>query len=371
MTQMPRNVGLDSAGYRAAVVSYRLGVTDGVSVAAAQCAEGLRRLGLQVRTLAGEGSADVLLPGLALDSSRPPPAADLRVALDDADLVVVENVCSLPLNRAAGEALGTYLAGQPALLRHHDLPWERFAIGDTPGWPLDDPAWRHLSISEHARQALAVRGFEAVAIYPGFPPARPGRRATTRRALGIDTQRLVLQPTRAIARKNVPAGLALAEALDAVYWLTGPAEEGYTPELDALLRRARCPVRRYLPDGATIADAYAAADVVALPSTWEGFGLPLVESALHRKPLALHDYPVAREIAALGFRWFPVADPGPLCRFLAEPDRELLDANEALARAEFGMDAFTRRLGAVVDVLIPGALGAAADGCPPAPPLSR
>lgn len=363
---------LDSAGYRAAVVSYRLGVTDGVSVAAAQCAEGLRRLGLQVRTVAGEGSADVLLPDLALDASRPPPAADLRAALDEADLVVVENVCSLPLNRAAGETLGAYLAGRAALLRHHDLPWERPTIDDAPGWPLNDPAWRHLSISEHARQALAVRGFDAVAIYPGFPPARPGRRAATRRALGVEaTQPLVLQPTRAIARKNVPAGLALAEALDAVYWLTGPAEEGYAPELDALLGRARCSVRRYLPGGATIADAYAAADVVALPSTWEGFGLPLVESALHRKPLALHGYPVAREVAALGFHWFPVADPGPVRGFLTEPDRELLDANETLAHAEFGMDAFTRRLGAVVGVLVPGALGApAADGCPPAPPLS-
>src|SRR6476619_5799022 len=93
-------------------------------------------------------------------------------------------------------------------------------------------------------------------------------------------------PGRGSARKNVAAGIALAERLGASYWLTGPAEDGYGTELDGLLATARCRLLRGLPDDTGVADAYAAADAVVLPSTWEGFGMPLIESALLGRPLA-------------------------------------------------------------------------------------
>jgi glycosyltransferase involved in cell wall biosynthesis len=154
----------------------------------------------------------------------------------------------------------------------------------------------------------------------------------------------LLQPTRAIPRKNIAAGIALAEAIDAIYWLTGPTEEGYGLQLATLLTRARCPVRRGLPAGLQMADAYAAADAVVLPSTWEGFGMPLIESALAGRPLAVSDYPVAVEVATLGFRWFPVHDPTPLAAWFARPDPALLANNYALARRHFGPDALAGRL---------------------------
>ena len=59
-------------------------------------------------------------------------------------------------------------------------------------------------------------------------------------------------------------------------------------------------------------DAYLACDVVVLPSTWEGFGNPTVESAIHRRPLAIGPYPVAAELAAFGFEWFPLSETGRL-----------------------------------------------------------
>jgi hypothetical protein len=53
------------------VVSFRLGGPDGVAVEAAKWIRGFRRLGCQVRTVAGEGVADVIVPGLG--GSRPGP----------------------------------------------------------------------------------------------------------------------------------------------------------------------------------------------------------------------------------------------------------------------------------------------------------
>jgi hypothetical protein len=100
-------------GRRAAILSYRLGMADGVLVTAAQWVKALRRLGMQVRTVAGDGRAGVLVAGLGLDANRPPPWRRLAAALDGVDLVVVDNVCSLPMNRRVGEAVANHLAGRP------------------------------------------------------------------------------------------------------------------------------------------------------------------------------------------------------------------------------------------------------------------
>jgi glycosyltransferase involved in cell wall biosynthesis len=308
--------------------------------------EVLRRLGLAVRTVAGAGRADRLLPGLAMDATPGPElAGELAGALDGAALVVVENICSLPRNPAAAEALAGLLAGRPAVLHHHDLPWQRPELVDLPGWPPDDPAWRHVTINELSRKQLADRGIAATTVYSGFPEPAPGRRDLTRERLGVaPSRRLLLQPTRAIARKNVPAGLAMAEAVGADYWLTGPDEDGYGPELARLLAPARCRVHRRLPAGLTMDDAYAACDAVVFPSTWEGFGAPLIEASLHRRPLAVGDYPVAAELAAFGFTWFPAANPAPLGAFLDDPDPAVLAANAEIARRHFSMDALAGQL---------------------------
>jgi glycosyltransferase involved in cell wall biosynthesis len=333
-------------GKRAAVVSYRLGMADGVSVTAAQWATALHRLGMRVRTVAGDGDPDVRVPGLAIDARRPPSQRSLASALDDVDVVIADNICSLPMNKAAGDALADYLRGRHAVLRHHDLPWERERYAAVTTWPPDDAAWRHVTVNELARHALATRrGINATTVYHGFsehprPEARDGARARLEVGDGL----LVMQPTRAIPRKNVDVGLGVAEALGATFWLTGPAEDGYADELARLLARTPVPVRRRLPDGMDMAAAYAACDAVVLPSSWEGFGLPLVEAALHRKPIAVADFPVARELGAFGFRWFPADDPAQLRAWLADPDPALLDHNQALAETHFGIDALARRL---------------------------
>ncbi len=320
-------------------MSFRLGGTDGVSVAAAGWVRVLGDLGHRVLTVAGRGPVDRIVPGLAWpDPSGPTSPGEVADAIADADLVVVENLCSLPLNPSATSAVVSALRGRPAVLHHYDLPWQRPRFAHVASWPPHDPAWRHVAVNRLSQRELADRDIAAVVIHPGFDvDAAPGDRPATRATLGVgDDERLLLHPVRAIPRKAVPTALALAGALGARYWLSGPTEEGYGDELARLLAGAPGPITHQpFPTGA--ADAYAAADAVAFPSRWEGFGNPLIEAAIHRRPLALHRYPVATEIAELGFRWFPSDDPVPLARFLADPDPSLHDHNASLAREHFSL----------------------------------
>ena len=310
------------------MVSFRLGGTDGVSVESAKWRWALGRLGFDVRTVAGEGPVDRLLPGLAVDAPVGPDPDAVAGALAGADLVVVENLCSLPLNPAAAAAVAGCCRGRPTILHHHDLPWQRPHLAHHPP-PPDDPAWRHVTINELSRVELAARGIDAVTLYNTFDTEAPaGRRAGTREALGVRDRRAAGAaadpgpPPQERGRRS-----RLAEALGATYWLLGPAEDGYGAELERLLDEARCPVRHGpVPtgppgSGGGVADAYAACDVVALPSTWEGFGNPTVESVVHRRPLAIGPYPVAAELAAFGFEWFEASDPAPLADWLDGPDR--------------------------------------------------
>ncbi len=349
-----------------AFVSFRLGLTDGVSVVAQAWQEAFQNLGWDTYTVAGDGPVDHRIAGLGIDAIDPPDQNEVDAALVNADLTVVENILSIPLNLPASRAIVRSLTKRPALLHHHDPPWQRERFAHIAELPPDQPLWRHVTINHLTRQQFADRGITATTIYNGFdtsPP--PGDRSKTRTALGLTEEtRLLAHPVRAIARKNIPAALQLCQNVGATYWLPGPAEEGYEAELAALLNQAECPILRAPIDGDSLAmaDLYAASDLVVFPSTWEGFGNPPIEAALHRRLACVGDYAVADELRALGFDWFNTnayteIDTALVSWFgnelWARPDEDpsiaaRIENNRQLAEAEFSADHMTAQIQALL-----------------------
>ena len=335
---------------RCAIVSFRLGFADGVSVVAATWQRALIDIGFTVRTVAGEGPVDVIVPGLAIGADTTPPTPDeLGAAFDSCDLVLVENLLSIPMNLAASRATRDALRGRPAILHHHDPPWQRARYADVTELPPDDPQWLHITINELTRLQMIDRGFAATTIYNAFDTAEPtGDRNATRSAMGFGSdERVVVHPVRAIARKNIPAALRIAEALDATYWLSGPTEEGYEDELARILAGATTRVVHHRCDDRP--GLYAAADIVAFPSLWEGFGNPPIEASIHHRPAFVGDYPVAAELRAMGFRWWHPDDIAAARSWFRDPSPDLLAHNAAVARAHLSYERFVEHLSEVLD----------------------
>ncbi len=343
---------------QAVTVSFRLGGDDGVSVEARKWSAALQQLGFTTRRVAGRiedagEPDDVVLPGLAIAPKDAAPVSEdeLARALDGADLVIVENLCSLPLNLAASRAVANVAARTRTRVcfRHHDLPWQRRHLAELESeFPPRVVGALHAAINLRSRRELHARGYaDAVTIHNYFdldPPA--GDRATTRKQFGFtDADFVLFQPARAIERKNVPGAVRFADQLRGLtpglalqLWISGPAEDGYGPVLDRIVERVEVPIT--IGRAATAGDAYAASDLVVFPSTWEGFGNPVVESVAYRRACAAYPFPVLAEIAAAGVRVFSTQQPENVAKFVAESpavrDR-FFEANVHRARVSYSI----------------------------------
>ncbi len=401
---------------KAAIVSYRLGSTDGVSIEAAKWIWALESLGVEVVTVAGTGKCDVTIPGLRADHDGNGSSAvipirasagsrhdhdapyrqfngasprdvkgQLEQVLDSCDFTIAENICSLPINQGAYEAVATCLAGRPAIIRHHDLAIQRPHLTHF-GPPPDDPSWLHVTINRFSQQQLCRFGIDAKVVYNHFaiPESeiagrdyandhhknRSGMRRLARETLGVgfgdyfepgSSSRIgivALQPTRAIPRKNVPGAVKFCSEMasqvngrgEILYWLAGPAEDGYESELEQVLASADFPVLRGTL-GMGIEHAYAASDLVLLPSTWEGFGNPAIESACNLKPLVIGDYPVASELKRFGFRWFGLDQAKDLVELVLSGEQDLAEitrGNHAIAAREFNLNDLPGKLAGLI-----------------------
>ena len=151
-------------------LSYRLGGADGVAVEARKWEWALQELGFSVRRVAGElddepRPDDIALPFLAIEPPDGTPAtpAELADAIAGADLVIVENLCSLPINPDASSLAATVLAAHEGrvVFHHHDLPWQRAGLPTPPTVPPHRPNSLHVTINDHSRVQLANRVFDS------------------------------------------------------------------------------------------------------------------------------------------------------------------------------------------------------------------
>jgi len=343
---------------QAVTVSFRLGGDDGVSVEARKWRSALHALGFETRRVAGaiEGTGepdDVVIPGLAIGPTDVAPIDPdaLHRALDGADLVIVDNLCSLPLNVDAARAVASAVSAHRGRVcfRHHDLPWQRRNLTrlETEFPPRVDGAL-HATINLRSRRELHARGYaDAVTIHNYFDlDPQPCDRAATRKEFGfVDDDFVLLQPARAIERKNIPGAVRFARQLHGLapglplrLWVSGPAEDGYAPVLDRIIERADLPIT--VGRATTAGDAYAACDLVLFPSTWEGFGNPIVESIAYRRACVAYPYPVLAEIVAAGVRVFSTQQPETVAKFLAERPEvrdRYFEANVSRARLSFSL----------------------------------
>jgi len=344
-------------------LSYRLGGADGVAVEARKWEWALGELGFAVRRVAGElddetRDDDLALPFLAIDPPDGTTAApdQLAAALAGADLVVVENLCSLPINPDASSLAATVLEGHEGrvVFHHHDLPWQRAGLPTPANVPPHRANSLHVTINDHSRVQLENRGFDAVTLRNAFDldPAR-GDRERTRSEFGFaPTDVVLLQPTRAIPRKNIPGAIEFAAELarrepdrTLRLWITGPAEDGYDDVFSRLVSESAVPVT--VGRATSASDAYAAADMILFPSTWEGFGNPVIESIAHRRPIAVGHYPVLDELRGFGVHLLSIDDVDGVREWLRSPDPTVLEANVERVRPYCSLPDLPRRIGDV------------------------
>lgn len=333
-------------------------VLGGVEQVMAAHATGLRAAGARVTIVAGRGRAAP--PGIALvripevDSRHPSVQRDFdalalgrRTAahealvarleralarhVERADRVVVHNVLTMHKNLALTEALARLARAHPGrvIAWTHDLAWcdPQYSAERHPGDPWDLlaralPGVRYVAVSEErARQLASLTRVarEKVAVVPNgidldavLGLSARGTRIADRFALR-EADPLLLLPARVTRRKRIEAAIDAVAALrgrgtNAMLVVTGspgPHNRANRTYLDELVRRARDVPGVHLlyahavrPTFRVVADLYALADVLVLPSENEGFGIPLLEAGARRLPIVCSDLATLRATAA-------------------------------------------------------------------------
>jgi glycosyltransferase involved in cell wall biosynthesis len=273
-----------------------------------------RLAGHDVSIVARRGAPDHLL-------RADDPLEELTEALNGSNVVIVHNVLTMHFDIPLTRALWTLAERRPeirwiawvhdvaAANPDYDYPWHQ------PPWDLLTrvcPHFSYIAVSSQRARQMEAASRAIVQVIPngvlpvevlGLTPAVADF-ATQNRLLNREI--VLVHPTRLLRRKNVEFGLEVIAELrrrgrDAVTLITGAADphnEKSAEYAAALLQRR---IQLGLEESALfvgdhfpvapldLTGLYQLADALFFPSRQEGFGLPVLEAALHRLPVFCAD----------------------------------------------------------------------------------
>ncbi len=273
----------------------------------------------------------------------------LSAMAEDFQVVIAHNVLAMQYNLPLAKALHR-LADSGAIrvvAWNHDSPffYDHLAPRLThPVWQIlrtYNPNIRYITITEARRQQfreLYGGGADLEVVPNGIDPIRFFRLdPTTVRVIQeeklFEADFLLVQPSRLHPRKNIELSIRVVKALQdrglhARLLLTGaydPHEEKTLAYYRKLRRLAKeLGVDRDIlimaeyrfrsgeklgADRITIRDLYLLADVLFMPSTQEGFGIPLLEAGMIKLPIVCSDIPPFREIGGDNVTYFQLDEP--------------------------------------------------------------
>lgn len=249
-------------------------------------------------------------------------AAALRPVLAEQDIVFLHNVLTMPFHAGLTEALWRVMDELP---RVRFVAWVHDVAACNPDYPGTAPIFsrahprcEYVAVSPlRARQFAEVTGWDAdrcTVIPNGIDPARvlglSGKVAAFAREHDLLGGRMVvLHPTRLVRRKNVELSIAVgrefAQRGTPATVLITAAEDPHNESSRRLGQRLRHEGAEdcghvfagdhFAVGDEDLAGLYRLADALLFPSRSEGFGLPLLEAALHRLPVFCSDIDPLRD----------------------------------------------------------------------------
>ena len=292
--------------------------------------------------LADSRHPQVLAIKAELDGGHLPPdfakltdsiTANFNEILEEVDVLVAHNVCSLNKNLALTAAvrnLANY-SHVRIILWHHDLAWTtpryRAELHDGYPWDLLREAWpdvKQVTISEMRQCELAELlhiDKDDIEVIPNgidiadFHKLEKQTREYVKQIDLRSTSPLLLLPVRITPRKNIELALHVCASLRGYFpniklVITGPlgphnpANIKYFEKLITLRKELGLVknviflaelTAEYIPDE-VISDFYHLADALFLPSREEGFGIPILEAGIVNLPIFCSDIPPLRSL---------------------------------------------------------------------------